>query len=177
MIKNKFFSAPKIIVLVLLVGALAGASYFVFFRDNAPVPPDETNKGYVNLKPATTSDKADSESHKQASTSQGQSSPSTGTRRVITPVITTWSESSSELLVNGFVSGVVEDGGTCTLTLTKGSAKVSQTKIGAANASNTTCGQITIPLSSLPSGTWQAILSYGSPTSHGSSASESITVN
>lgn len=136
----------------------------------------------INYKPATESDKADSESHKQAPPAivdQGSSTPSNFTTglKTVQPVITTWGQDSNSVNVNGYVSGVVEEGGTCTLKLVRGTKVVTAKHTGEANASNTTCGSISIPTSSLTSGTWTATISYISSTSTGTSNPETISVN
>jgi hypothetical protein len=49
------------------------------------------------------------------------------------------------------------------------SDKVSRSRSSEANATNTTCGVISIPLNKLSSGAWNAVLSYSSSTSTGTS--------
>jgi hypothetical protein len=82
---------------------------------------------------------------------------------------------SGTVQANGFAAGVIEDGGTCTLTLTHGSSVVTATSTAAADATTTSCGLLeTAP--GLAPGTWNAVLSYSSPHAHGTSDSVEVTV-
>lgn len=80
------------------------------------------------------------------------------------------------VLGGGYVSPVIEDGGTCTLVLTKGSATVQATSEGRADASTTACGGLTVPRDQLTAGTWTAVLRYASGTAKGHSATLSVQV-
>lgn len=73
----------------------------------------------------------------------------------------------------GYVSNVLEDGGTCTATYTKGSTKVTGTSTGFVDVNKTTCAPI--PISGLSRGDWVVVLSYKSATASG--ASQAITLN
>lgn len=131
----------------------------------------------INYGPPTKAEKRDSESRKDdppATATQGPSS--TITKKHVTVEITTFN--AKAVSVNGFVNGVVESDGTCTLTLTAASdGKVmTGTHPGEANATNTTCGETTIPIGSLHAGTWKAVLSYNSSTSTGTSDPVNIEV-
>jgi hypothetical protein len=132
----------------------------------------------INYGPPTKAEINDSESRKsnspiQSDATSSDSTPSSQTtKKRVTPEITNFAQKSSTFNVNGFVSGVVESSGTCTLTLTSKtdpSNKVSQSRSSEANATNTTCGVISVPLSKLSAGTWNAVLSYSSSTSAGAS--------
>lgn len=85
-------------------------------------------------------------------------------------VITTYSQDQSGLHVNGYVDGVIENNGTCKLTITNESGKaISTTRKSHENAKNTTCGQSTISNQKLKPGKWTISLSYSSDTATGSS--------
>jgi hypothetical protein len=60
---------------------------------------------------------------------------------------------------NGYVAGTVVDGGTCTLTLTKGGQRVTATSTSIADATTTSCGLLETE-TGLAAGTWDAVLSY-----------------
>lgn len=95
------------------------------------------------------------------------------------PVVLTysaWSAADRAVLAGGYVSGVIEDGGVCTLTLTLGSASVTVQGPAMPDASTTVCGGLTVPGDRLSAGTWQATLSYASPTRSGTSAPASVEV-
>lgn len=177
---------------VLIISALVilggGIGYWIVSH-NATGTKHMSSDG-INYSPATKQDKAYSDSRKQASvqssansstttqdnSSISQSQASQASKTKVYPIITTHYQSNGNLTVNGFVQGVVENGGTCTLTLTKQGVAVQQTHPGAVNASTTTCGGIVVPLDKLSSGDWQAVLSYSSTKYQGTSSSTSITI-
>lgn len=73
-----------------------------------------------------------------------------------------WDQAKQVAQAGGYVTGVIESGGTCTLTLSKGGQTATGTTTAHADATTTTCGAVTIPGSQLTAGTWQAVLSYRS---------------
>jgi hypothetical protein len=75
----------------------------------------------------------------------------------------------------GFVAGVLEDGGTCTLTLTKGGQEVTATSPASADATTTMCGLLETP-PGLAAGTWDAVLTYASAAADGESRSTEVSV-
>lgn len=87
-----------------------------------------------------------------------------------------WNASAKEVLVGGFVPGVVETGGNCTLTLTKGDLSARNTTTATPTASSTSCGQMKVPGAQLSSGVWTAFITYRSPAHHGTSRSVEVTI-
>lgn len=84
-------------------------------------------------------------------------------------------QSSKTVQANGFAAGIIENGGTCTLTLTQGASLIKATSTAVADATTTSCGLLeTAP--GLAPGTWQAVLSYSSAAAHGSSVALEVTV-
>jgi hypothetical protein len=95
------------------------------------------------------------------------------------PVVVTYSgynATAGAVQMGGYVSGVVEDGGTCTLTLTQGGARVAATSRASADATTTTCAELRVPGAKLAPGTWQAVLSYASATHVGTAAAVPVEV-
>lgn len=95
------------------------------------------------------------------------------------PVVMTysgWNASARKVMVGGYVTGVIESGGTCTVTLTHAGARVTASGPARPDASTTACGALTVPGSSLTSGTWKAVLSYASKASAGTSSAVDIDV-
>jgi hypothetical protein len=76
----------------------------------------------------------------------------------------------------GFVAGVVESDGTCTLTLRRGTDSVSVHSPGEADATTTICGGLTIGADELTPGSWEAVLSYEDGTASGTSSSTAVEV-
>lgn len=85
-----------------------------------------------------------------------------------------WNDGARQVQVGGFVGGVVEEGGVCTLTLTKGGATVTGRTEALPDASTTSCGEVAVPGDELSAGTWRAVLSYSSDGHSG--ASEPVDV-
>jgi hypothetical protein len=87
-----------------------------------------------------------------------------------------WNQDSQAVEEGSYVQGVVEDGGTCTLTLRKGGATAKATGPAEPDATNTSCGGLSVPAARLSSGTWSAVVSYESATTRGSSKPVEVTV-
>lgn len=168
---------PGIIVLLIAgVVALELTNTTHFFHNSSK------KVSGINYGPSTKSEKQDAESRKEAPViPSSSSSPTTiNNKKAVSVEITTFNPKTSDnnVSVNGFVSGVIESSGTCTLTLRDATGKqVTGTHPGEANATNTTCGETTIPLSSLHAGTWKAVLSYSSQGYAGTSDPVSIQVD
>lgn len=136
----------------------------------------------INYGPATAAEKQDSESHKNGApstdstatnTTNTNTSTSTGattSRKTATVEITTLPrQADGYVSLNGFVSNIVENGGTCTLIAkAKSDGKiVKASRPAEANADNTTCGEVSIAVASMHKGVWQLNLSYNSSTASG----------
>ncbi|MGY1644404.1 hypothetical protein ACI782_25135 [Geodermatophilus sp. SYSU D00703] len=95
-----------------------------------------------------------------------------------TAVLITWSGWSDALagVEAGGYADVVESGGSCTLTLSNGTATASATSAATQDVSSTTCGPLVVPRDELATGTWQAVLSYDSPSTSGESEPVQVTV-
>lgn len=76
----------------------------------------------------------------------------------------------------GYVEGVVESGGTCALVLTQGGLVVTEEVEAIPDATATSCGLIQIPGERLARGTWEAVLTYRSEHSTGSSSPFDVEV-
>jgi hypothetical protein len=133
--------------------------------------------GPINYGPPTKTDKIDSESHKSTPPTKNTTG-GTSEKREVTVTISTWAQKDGAITVNGFVGGVVEDGGTCTLTMTFAATgkQVTTSRTAIANVTNTSCGESTVPVSKLSSGSWHAVLAYSSSASSGQSSPVTIDV-
>lgn len=87
----------------------------------------------------------------------------------------TFDTASGTVQASGFVGGLIEDGGTCTLTLTKGADVVSAATRASADATTTSCGLLQTRRG-LAAGSWTAVLSYSSPHATGRSAGTEVSV-
>lgn len=136
-------------------------------------------KSKIDLSPATPSDQADSDSHKSDIVTQQNTPPATATA---TPVIDFAGYNNpgtnTQLEVDSHVDGVVESGGTCTLTATLGSRTVTKTVTGVRNAQNTSCPAFILTNSDFgASGTWNIQISYSSSAYSGTSKAQTLKVD
>jgi hypothetical protein len=70
---------------------------------------------------------------------------------------------SDGVIVGAAVTGLIEDGGTCSLVLSQGGRSAQTESAASADASSTSCAQLTVPRSALGTGSWKATVSYASP--------------
>lgn len=87
-----------------------------------------------------------------------------------------WNAAERKAQVRGYATGIVEDNGTCTLTLTKDGRTVTADSSAVPDASTTSCGAVAVPGDRLSAGTWQAVLRYESARSSGSAEAVEIEV-
>lgn len=71
---------------------------------------------------------------------------------------------------------LVEEGGTCTLTLTQGGASATASREATPNVTSTACGELVVPGDQLAPGTWDAVLAYESERSAGSTEPVEVQV-
>lgn len=83
---------------------------------------------------------------------------------------------AQQIFAVGSVDNFSEDGGTCTLTFVVGGKTASISGKAESNASSTQCFALTLATASLPKGTGQLSLTYDSPNNHGTSDSQSVTI-
>lgn len=142
-------------------------------QPSIPVTSDSTStaKPYVNLSPPTAQEKQDAVDHKKALTDgSGSSTPTNADGKKAATVVVT---SATPSTINGYASGVFEDGGTCTAKLTNSASGEVKTLTsqGFENASYTSCTPIH---PNLTGSNWSVVLSYNSTTAEGSSASTEV---
>ena len=95
------------------------------------------------------------------------------------PVVLTygaWSAAERQVVAGGYVAGVIEDDGVCTLTLTQGGSRVVAEGPAEPDASTTVCGALAVPAAELSAGTWQAVLTYASAAHNGTSSAMAVEV-
>lgn len=98
----------------------------------------------------------------------------TDSRAAVVPYITTadWDASAQAVDVAAIVPGVIESGGTCTVTLTAGSTVRTVTSDGVAASSYTGCEAVVVK--DLAAGSWQVRVRYSSSKSAGASAVRTV---
>jgi hypothetical protein len=87
-----------------------------------------------------------------------------------------WNATTNAIEVGGYLDGVVESDGTCTLTTTKGADSAHASAPGISDATSTSCAGLSIPGDQLSSGNWSVVLTYESPASRGSSQPVQVQV-
>ena len=87
-----------------------------------------------------------------------------------------WNATSSAVEAGGYVSGVLEMEGRCTLTLTARGTTRTATSAAEPDATTMSCGSLSVPGSDLSPGTWTAVLTYESGTARGGSAPFEVDV-
>jgi cytoskeletal protein RodZ len=177
-IQKHFVLSKKVALIalaVILVGG--GVAYITVKRHEAQQTPNSP----INLKPATKQDKQRAEDNKsrivKEETSQNSQPQTTNTKKSVTPTITYAGQYGDSVEVGGYVSGIFEDGGTCTATFTQNGASITKTSSGVENANSVSCPAITAKAEEFsPRGTWKVTLSYSSATASGVSESRNIEV-
>lgn len=173
-----------LVILIGFVGILWGLDKVSVinlpFLSNNGTTTDTTNG--INYGPPTEEEKQETEDFKNKqgdSTSTPPTTPPAGQKKSVTPTISSWgyNKLNGNVEVSGYVPGIIEDGGTCTLTLEKASQKETESKASTADAQNTSCGLITVAGNRLSNGSWKATLTYGSDTANGSSQAVTVEVN
>ena len=179
------------VVAVLAVTAVAGAGVAagVFLTRGAPGEPAASSSVPATTSAAPLGDETGFEDVSPTPTASIGPDPDDG-QAVVTdePVVVTtaevpvtvtfygWNPDTKAVEVGGYVTGVVEDGGTCTLTLTKGATTVTGSTKALPDASTTACGAVAVPGNKVGAGTWRAVLSYSSDGHTGTAEAVDVEV-
>lgn len=87
-----------------------------------------------------------------------------------------WNATDQVAEVGAYAVDVIETGGACTLTLTRGSVTRTTRGIAEPDATTTSCGYLAVPGSDLSRGEWTVAVNYESPTATGVSDATTIEV-
>lgn len=169
-IKNKN-SYRKIIIFALALLILSGVVWFFFQSRTKPssqvVNIQETSEEQevqdqkIDYNPATPTDHEESNSRKEtgaAGPSQTNPTPAGGK-----PIITYAGQSGDSIEVSSFVSGIIEEGGKCTVTFMQDNLRVAKEGSSSKNAQNTSCPTFALPRSEfVASGNWSVTVTYKS---------------
>lgn len=170
-----FTKRNTLVILGVTAGVLiiAGGSFaLVRHRQNREASADSN----INYGPVTEEEKKETEAHKQQldqdtkNASEPSPPPTEDGKRTVYPMIVTAEQYDNTVEVTSYISGIIEDGGTCTITLTKGTDKITKTVTGVRDAKVTRCPIVTVPLAEFPSkGNWTAVVTYSSTAATGAS--------
>lgn len=182
--KNKK-NYKKIVVFSILVLLIAGGLVFAFVSKKQTASDDSgkatgtiNGPNSINLDPATENDIKENDQRKEDLTKdQEAGSNDTTNPKIVKPIITSSEIYENNAEVVSRVPNILEESGKCTLTLTKGSSKVEQSKNAVPNVSEMSCGLIKIPTSKLSSGNWSVVVSYSSKKYSGKSDITNLKVD
>lgn len=97
-------------------------------------------------------------------------------RSHVVPTITYADQSGNQIEVGGYVNGVFENNGTCTLTIQRAGISKTVSVAATKNVNSVDCPVMSLSTVILPKGSWQAVISYTSNTSEGQSSARSVEV-
>ncbi len=170
--KNK-----KFILILLGIGLIGGLVVFAMNQRTKPV----TN---TTEKPNETLKAMDAQSSKEVPASakdrilqDQQKTPTPVGPKTVKPLITFAEQVGDNIEAVAYVTGVSEEGGSCTLTATHGDQTVSKTVSASQNSSTTDCRAFLIARDQFPSsGDWEIKISYKSDSASGTSDPWQITL-
>lgn len=170
----------KLLLLGGLLIAIAGASAYYYLNRDASNQPYPNNTADINLNPPTDEEAQAGDAVKDdldkndATTEQAENNAQTKTASVI---ITDAGQYDDVIEVRSFISNSYQDG-TCTITLSQGTKKVSKETAAYSDASTTICTNPLFKRSEFTSGgQWQVVVSYKATGISGQSEPLSITIN
>ncbi len=177
---------PRLIV-ALLILVLLGVAGFYWQWQRTSKHSARTSSPGASQATQDAAAKADVENNKQALANQNPPSQATKDNGQTSPpaasgdnvIISYAGEEEQTVKVSSYVTGVFEDGGTCTLTLSKDGSNVTRTQTGIADATHTTCPTFSIDNNGhgvMSAGTWSAVVSYKSTNHSGTSAAKTFEV-
>jgi len=181
--QNHRINQNKIVIFticgIVTLAALSFFAYKMLVKPNTNQisnPGTDTSVNDINMEPATEEEKQQAEDHKDDLVKQQETEANpkpAGQKKQVSPSIS----SADQTMISVFVSGVFEDGGTCTATITGPGNTIKKTSVGFANASYTSCEPIFLSRSDFSkSGTWSVSVAYSSSTADGTSANREFNV-
>lgn len=171
LIRHKKIIIPSLIFVALIVGFISFK--FLNTKKQTNLAAENTNTetdNNIDYSPPTKEDKSNNDAFKEKLGDNKPSAPqSNGEKKKVIPVISFWGQNqgNNSVEVGSFISEVVESGGTCTLTMSKGAQQETTKTDAIKDATTTTCGTMTIARASLNPGKWTAKVTYLSATSEG----------
>lgn len=167
--KSSRFSRRRFVVLSLIVLLAVGLGLVLLAKDSTDKPSGQTA--------VTEQEKKETEQHKE-NLPDANSSPSSNAsgnseqKKTVKPTITDTSNNS----IKSYVSGIFEDGGTCTATFTQAGRTLTKSSTGFENVSYTQCAPIDFEAGFLSTGKWSVTVKYSSAIAEGVSDARSIDI-
>jgi len=184
-LKQKMYKKYKIFLLVILAIIISIAGGWVifdkYFATKDVTTPDENTTETIIYDEPTEKEKQDNKSFKQdlidqIDNSSEQDNTNSSTKKTVTPTIVYVSQNGQSIEAGAFVSGIIEEVGSCNYKFAKNSTAVTKTTAGFANATTTNCTNLSFNKSELSSGTWSLVVTYDSNAATGSSAASTFEV-
>ena len=170
MFKNK----KVLIISLLLIASLSIGAWWVFVRDTSSDLPVADTSEPVNYDPPTETDKTESDSKKDQildeDTNQTTDTSADSIKKT-NVTITYWGASGSSYEVGAYASHV-EQSGTCTLTMIKGTTTLTATRKATDNVSTMSCGALSVSNAKVTQGMWSATVKYSSDKYQGSTTKQ-----
>lgn len=183
---NKNHNKKKIVTIagIVLLTVLAGG-YLTFAALNKLPPFASVEKNYQPGEQVTNLERSQAEKdaekaladnpelkmeNDQTDTPQAPTQQTESGKLKVNLLVTNARIANGTVSASGFVTDLVESGGTCTYTFTNGNATVIKTAQTLTNPTSTTCATVSFPAAELTmDGTWKVVLSYLSDKATGKS--------
>lgn len=179
---NKYLKKHRNVAIILFVVAICVVCGFILYARNTNDTLQTTPSGQkINLNDPTkeekdTGNKIKSEIVDKEASQNNTSKVSASGKNSVMPTITYADQYSGKVEVGAFISGIFEDGGTCTLRLQKEGAVQTTSVSAIKGATSVNCPVMLVDRSSLSPGIWSATVSYSSQSSEGQSTPRSVEV-
>lgn len=167
-------------VFLLVVGGIVAKDRYYNQEDRDGTSSSTEGLEGVDLSPPSKEEQQAIDQHKSEVEKQQQhdSQTSEGGIKTVTPIITNAGFYNGQVEVRGYISGIYEEGGTCSVTISKGDSKLTKSGKSTKGATTTDCPVITFSRSELSGqGTWTAAISYSSTAAKGTSEPRNFEVN
>lgn len=182
-IKNTLNKTNAVLLLCVILLVVSGLYFFVLQKNATTNSTTDTEQkdpvGFVNLNPPTESEEKSGDQAKleAIAAENRRNTPKQPGTITANPNITYAGVYGTQVEVGAYVSGVFEQGGTCTLTAS--SASESKTvEVGAVKSANSVdCPVMKLDKTSLPAGSWSITVSYASGSATGISATQIVKVD
>lgn len=164
-------------VIVLIVSLFMTISYF---RENTPItnkinsPQGISDSNVVKNSPPSADEQKSGDNIKPKISQNNNSQPQTESN--IKPIITDAGYYANNIEVSSFIPGIYEDGGICTLTLSKDGQKITMSEEAIKDAKTLRCQNFIVAKSELSSGEWSVLISYKSAKHFGVSVASKVLV-
>ncbi len=170
-----------IAAILIIAGTVSAGAYYGLRDDNSKVntpTPSQAEQDESAAQNAKQAEKDDVNRIKESTPPATDANPQASSdQKNVTPQITSASQIESQVVVSGFVPGIIEENGTCTVVAVSGADRITKSKPATANASTTDCANVQVARSEFPkAGTWKVTLAYESATAKGQSSEREVVI-